>query len=271
MELPTYIFSIPGSVKEQVAEKCYGHFLKTALSEELESELRALERSSLDWDQFSEATEGQSSGNLVNLLREAFDERSRQLSGTPAYTSLLNRRARISLLEMRTHVSSGGQLHLEMAPGHIVAALEGQTGEWFSMVLERHLADLYTSNRGDESPKGLLLSKENIPDYQPSNESFSSSSTRSVERESRLDRTIRRFGAFLLLVPIVLVGLILFLFYTWVADVKQEYDDLANTVNIQKEQIIKVVEEGLERSTDVMDIIDVVKDVTLGRDTTDQE
>ncbi len=271
MELPIYIFSIPDLVDDAFISENQGTTLKTSLSQELEAELSGVERKLLNFDEVIQVTGGQASSELALLLKEAFEERSRQLSGTPAYQALLNRRARIALLEIRTHRNPEGNLQVELTPGHVVAVLEGETQSWFRMVLERHVADLYGKQGQSIHPHGLLLEAKHIPEYVPANDATSGSGRTPRDNDSRLNRTLQRFGAALLLVPVALVALILILFYTWVADVRHEYDDLKQTVNIQKDQIIKVVQDGLEHSTDVMDIIDVVRDVTLGKDSTKQE
>lgn len=268
MELPTYNFSIPSSISSEFCKQDHGPDLKKKICDELERELMSIERQSIDWEAISGIREG-GGGELAFVLEEAFKERSRQLSGAPAYVALLNRRSRIALLEMRTR-QADGLMQLVIAPGHVVSALEDTTGDWFRMVLERQMVTLYRSEGVDVSPDGILVSAINIPPYSPPVQNDTSSQEPNPPGDSRLNRTLQRFGAALLLMPIVLVGLILFLFYSWVADVRNEYDDLKQTINVQKEQIIKVVEEGLETSTDVMDIIDLVKDVTIGEDSTDQ-
>lgn len=270
MELPAYNFSIPSSISSEFCKQDHGPELKKNLCDELERELLSIERQSIDWEAISGGQEGEVRGELALVLEEAFKERSRQLSGAPAYTALLNRRSRIALLEMRTR-QADGLMQLVIAPGHVVGALEATTGDWFRMVLERHMAKLYADEGVSISPDGILVSAINIPPFEPPTQNDSGPQETSHTGDSRLNKTIQRFGAALLLVPIVLVGLILFLFYSWVADIRNEYDDLKQTINIQKEQIIKVVEEGLETSTDVMDIIDLVKDVTIGEDSTEQK
>ena len=257
MELPTYTFSVPPSAV--VDPDKLGSAVKQLISEELESDLRKLERSSFDWDTLTGTD-----ADLAGLLQEALQERSRQLSGAPAYMALLNRRARIALLEFRATPVETGHLKLKIAPGHVIAALEAQSGEWWRMVLERHLATSISPPGAPISPAGLLVTAENIPAYEPP--AAAAAAPVRGEGDSRTLNALRRLSAAFMIVPVVLVALILFLFYSWVADVRQEYDDLKHTINVQKEQIIEVVEEALEKSTDVMDIIDLVKDATLGGD-----
>ena len=257
MELPTYTFSVPPSAV--VDPDQLGSTVKQLISDELESELRKLERSSFDWDAISG-----SNADLSGVLQEALQERSRQLSGAPAYLALLNRRARIALLEFRAGPVETGHLKLRIAPGHVIAALEAQSGEWWRMVLERHLANAISPEGTPISPSGLLVTAEHIPPYEPP--AAAAAAPARSEGDSRTLNALRRFSAAFMIVPVVLVALILFLFYSWVADVRKEYDDLKHTINVQKQQIIEVVEEGLKKSTDVMDIIDLVKDATLGGD-----
>ena len=82
MELPTYTFSNPNLDSTTLDLSGLCDRLKEAITKDLDSELKALEGSSLDWEKILEASP---QANLAPVLEEAFQERSRQLSGTPAY------------------------------------------------------------------------------------------------------------------------------------------------------------------------------------------
>lgn len=234
MEQPTYRFT----TGEPVATSPSGDLglrLKSALSDELDRELRAVELSAIDEEPFS--------------------------AEVPAYKALLNRRARIALLEM-TAQGEGTALSLEMHPAHVVAAMEAQHGGWFRQVLARKLAETL----GHPPGTTVFLKAEWIPPVVAS--PLENQRQPPQEEVSRLTRNMQRLGAILLLVPIIAFSVILLLVYNWAADIRKDYTDLQQTVEVQKQQILTAIEEGIEKSTDVMDIIDVVKSYTLGEDST---
>lgn len=236
MEQPTYIFGLAVSpVGLQPGETAKS--VKKALSEELDTDLRSVELSAIDQEPFS--------------------------NEVPAYKALINRRARIALLEIVTKVEEDSVI-LEIHPAHVVAAIEGQYGGWFQQILERKLSEVLDLNRGDV----IFRSVSGVPEVDLPSEPTPAVQPR--EEVSRLSKTMQRFGAVLLLVPIIAFSVLLILFYNWASDIRQDYDDLQSTIEVQKKQILTAIEEGIEKSTDVMDIIDVVKEFTVGEDSTDK-
>jgi|GEM_PF-5933267 len=234
MEQPTYRFKT-GETTAETPLGDLGVRLKSALSDELDRELRAVELSAIDEEPFS--------------------------AEVPAYKALLNRRARIALLEMTAQVN-GEALSLEMHPAHVVAAMEAQHGGWFRKILARKIAETLGHSPGTT----VFMKAEGIPPVASS--PVENARQQPQEDVSRLTRTMQRLGAVLLLVPIIAFSVILFLVYNWASDIRNDYNDLQQTVEVQKQQILTAIEEGIEKSTDVMDIIDVVKSYTLGEDST---
>lgn len=228
--------------------------LKANMVGELEEELQAMERPLLDGEAFEK------------LAPEARQEAAQQLSHPsrasfltdfPTHRRLLERRSALGLieLELRAHEN---ELALVVAPDSVGQALQSSGADWWSLFLGRHLQACigkaeFIRFEGLDSKSAPPHSPTPVKDLAP-------------PQDEKRNPWFRRLGIAVLLTPILMTGLILYFFYAWVGDIRNDYDELKSTVDVQKEQILEAIERGVKSSNDVMDLIDLARDWAAPQD-----
>ncbi len=222
-----------------------GKALKINAIAELEAEVQAMERPYYAGGETSSAPP--ESGAVLGRVD--------LVSPMPTHQRLLERRSAFGLLEV-TILQQDQALQVNLAPARVAQALYAIGPDWMAAFLQRHL----------QESTGLELTFQRFEGHDSSPESPRDSKTISLPPPTSRSTWIRRVGALLMFIPLLMTGIILFFLYTWMNEVRNDYQDLQSTVDVQKEQILEAVERGVKSSTDVMDLIDLARDWTQEKD-----
>lgn len=184
-------------------------------------------------------------GHLEAVERRHMGEEnmSQVLANIPGYTQLLSRWAAVKMAEVDVSMQEGGVVDVRLLGNHLSEFEGAGTGKWLGRCLAQVLglpedALEMESTSGEGRP-------EMVQERRP--------------REEGSRGFLRRMAYFLMFVPVITSVVILFLVWSWISDLQEDYDDLKNTVTVHKEQIIDAVEEGVKRSADVMDLYEAAK------------
>ena len=243
MSATAYAFRLPASPDGAFHDpdlQGMGHLLLQSLASELETHIRAVERRPPNAEE------------LAVLL-----------SAVPGYAALLNRRAALGRLSLSLHEAPSGEVRLDIAPAEAVEVLAGEEGAaYLGPFLAQCLDRLFRAEGRLPEDAGPLVwgGGASLPQAATAGPRRRRDA---MDLNERGGGWMRKLGFALVAVPMLMAGIVLFMVWSWMSEIRGDYAELRNTVQVHKEQIIDAVEEGVRRSVEVRDLYDAVKDAGL--------